>query len=202
MHGQPREPGRFLKRLRRFCWQRDQFATFLLEHGVPSTEWKYADGIVWIGVNTLALPNDPPLPLALTPTGQGMSARGDSGLLAYANDQLAGWVWVRPGAFTERAGCGFLKIPHDVRVVREFKIHPDLRGRGIGRRILGELGRRLLRNPVQTTIAFVSPTNVPSLRSFEEAGFARIADVETRRVAGVRLTRPLRLQTNGRGTPQ
>jgi len=190
----PMRSARLLRRARRFLWQRDQFTIYRFSSAVRSISPSNVDAMQWAGVNDLARETDPPLPFALSANGEGMRARGDSGLLAWsANGQLVAWVWVRSGAYTERAGCGYLKIPRGVRVVFELKVRPELRGRGIGRRILGELGRRLddgspsLRG--QTTISFVAPSNTASRRAFEQAGFIRAGVAAARRIAGVRLIR-------------
>jgi GNAT superfamily N-acetyltransferase len=192
----PTRSARLLMRARRFLWQRDQFTIYRFNGAVPRSHSDAVDVMQWIGVNDLARDTDSPLPFALSANGEGMRTRGDSGLLACsANGQLAAWVWVRSGAYSERAGCGYLKIPRGVRVVFEFKVRPDLRGRGIGRRILGELGRRLDDDHRtargETTISFVAPPNTASRRAFEQAGFIRAGVAETRRVAGLRLARSL-----------
>jgi L-amino acid N-acyltransferase YncA len=187
---------RLLQRARRFLWQRDRFTIYRFERAVSSILPPETDAMEWIGINDLARDTDSPFPSALSANGEGMRTRGDSGLLAWSADgQLMAWVWVRSGAYTERAGCGYLKIPRGVRVVFEFKVRPDLRGRGIGRLILGELARRLddgRRTPHDcTTISIVAPKNTASRRAFEQAGFVRAGVAETRRIGGVRLTRAL-----------
>jgi L-amino acid N-acyltransferase YncA len=171
---------------------------------IPPARSHRGDSLHWIGINDLTRDSDGPLPFALSANGEGMRARGDSGLLGWsANGQIAAWVWVRSGAYTERAGCGYLKIPHGVQVVYEFKVRPDLRGRGFGRLILGELGRRLddtARSPWRpTTISLVAPPNTASRRAFEQAGFARAGVAETRRVGGIRLASALSALDAGDG---
>jgi L-amino acid N-acyltransferase YncA len=151
-----------------------------------------AEPLQWIGINALGRPSDQPLPFALSEYGEMLRARGDGGLLGVSPDgRLIGWIWVRTGPYSERAGCGYLEIPEGARVVRDFKVLTELRGAGIGGRILSELGCRLPAAPPLATIAFASPDNAASVRAFERAGFSRAAMVETRRIASVRLTTSL-----------
>jgi GNAT superfamily N-acetyltransferase len=155
--------------------------------------------IAWIGLNALARPSDPDLPVTLSAYGAAMRLRGDAAVLAcLPPQQIIAWVWVRTGPYLERAGSGFLAIPQSVHVVRDFKVHPDMRRRGLGYRILAELGRRWLVDRASTTIAFVAPDNVPSVRAIEHAGLTRVATVSTRRIAGNRLVTTLPLHASTR----
>ncbi len=149
--------------------------------------------IGWVGINHFARAGDADLRIALSAYGRYLRDRGDAGLLACGSDgEIAGWVWVRVGPYVERAGCGFLKISHHTRVVRDLKVHPDIRGRGLGHRLITELVRRLPIDPALETIAFIAPENARSLACVEAGGFERAGFVETRRIGGFRLTRALR----------
>jgi GNAT superfamily N-acetyltransferase len=172
-------------------WQHDRFVLCQL-HDAISPHVRTAREHVpvkWTGINGFARPDDAELRLQLSAYGYYLRDRGDDGLLACDEEgELVGWVWVRVGPYRERVGCGYLDIPHNARVVRDFKVRPDLRGRGLGHQLLAKLRARLPIDETLMTIAFAEPNNAPSLTCLTASGFVQATTAGTRRIAGLRLT--------------
>jgi ribosomal protein S18 acetylase RimI-like enzyme len=181
-----------LGRARRFMWQRDRFVLLRRISATPAPIVTSSDTmpIRWVGINAAARVGESHADIPLSAYGKYLRDHGDAGVIALdAQGEIAGWLWAREGPSVETAGPGFLKIPHDVRVIRDFKVHPNLRGRGLGHRLFAELGSRIPYDSAARTIAIVAPDNAPSLACVTWAGFEAFAAVDVRRIAGIRLTR-------------
>jgi ribosomal protein S18 acetylase RimI-like enzyme len=176
-------------------WQRDRFVLLKLTRATPAPAVvTSADAMPlrWIGINAAARAGESHGDVPLSAYGKYLRDHGDAGVIALdANGEIAGWLWTRQGPSVESAGPGYLKIPHGMRVARDLKVHPHLRGRGLGHRLFAELGSRMPYDWTTRTIAIVAPNNAASLACAVWAGFEPFATVSVRRIGGIRLARAI-----------
>jgi uncharacterized protein len=85
-------------------------------------------------------------------------------------EQGRSWIWREDGAILFKAEASAW-TPRAVQL-QQVWVEPELRGRGYGRRALGDLCRLLLeRTPV--VCLFVRPENEPAIRLYESIGMRR-----------------------------
>lgn len=166
---------------KRRLWHTEVSILFSLPESYATTE---VSDLTFVGLQRLGGGEQQAPPVGLPDQHAEFLRQGDSGLIAMAGTQVAGWMWLRHGPFQEEVGCGIARIPEDVSVIRYFEVPPAWRGRGIGRSILIEGGRRFRAHTSERAIAFVGIGNQPSLKAFGAAGYRNEGAVPFRRILG------------------
>ncbi|MGI8839014.1 MAG: GNAT family N-acetyltransferase [Pyrinomonadaceae bacterium] len=127
-------------------------------------------GLKFVGINALARPGDWEEPLRLAPLYEEFARSGEWGLIAAQNSEPVGWAWIKQGPYLESTGCGLVTIGEGSMVLRFFEVQPEVRGRGVGQAVLGEITYRLSTVRHDPVVALVAEGNMPSRRCFEKLG--------------------------------
>lgn len=120
-------------------------------------------------------------------------ARGEVGIGYFCHSCAVGFLWIRPGGCVEYVGREAIEIPLGYETIHHFVVAEDFRGRGIGGCLLGALGHAMRTHHFGMLVAFVRPSNAPSLRAFRRMRFQTVGRISSRRVFGfhvVRITSP------------
>jgi GNAT superfamily N-acetyltransferase len=115
---------------------------------------------------------DPYIDLRLSPLRECYAIRID-GRVAHVS-------WVHLRAHLPRR-CGFLDAP----VIGDAATRPDARGRGLFAVVLRQIASDLAARGVPAVQGLVRPDNSASIRSFEHAGFTRLARIRGLWVGGM-----------------
>ena len=86
-------------------------------------------------------------------------------LVAVADDQVVGWASLSP--WSERPG-------YRRTAEGSVYVHPDHRGRGVGRLLLAAVIERARDAGLRVIVARIAEANEPSVRLFEGFGFSRV----------------------------
>ena len=158
---------RVLQRLR--VYQHTGFSVWELGDRTDIVMTAHNSALAFYGINGLRRTGDAAQVEPLGLLYQEFVNGGDDGIVATLENRLVGHAWVRHGPYVENAGCGRVRIPPHVQVVRYLEIRPEHQGEGHGRAVLAELTKRIGR-PRDRVVALIAFGNERSERCFQALG--------------------------------
>jgi|SRR5687768_543563 GNAT superfamily N-acetyltransferase len=105
-------------------------------------------------------------------TSRAALAAGDVCVGALQQGRLAAYAWYSFGS-ARQADDVRVEFGPRVRYTYKFHVHPDERGRGVGRELLSRGAQLVPRRGRDLDLSFVAPDNRASLRAFAAAGWHR-----------------------------
>jgi GNAT superfamily N-acetyltransferase len=112
-------------------------------------------------------------------------ARNDLAVLATIDGRPSGVAWcARADVHIPELDRNVHPGPHECYIYDVF-VAPSARGRAVAPSMLEFLAAELRKTDVYRSWALISPSNVASLRAFEKAAYAPVADIVYARMAGV-----------------
>jgi ribosomal protein S18 acetylase RimI-like enzyme len=110
---------------------------------------------------------------------------GDIAVLARLNDRPAGIVWCACQRVMVPEVDRFLEIGPGEAYIHDLFVAPQARGRSLAPSILEFLATELRKRDIYKSWALIGSNNVASVRAFEKAAYAAVADVVHAHIAGV-----------------
>jgi GNAT superfamily N-acetyltransferase len=110
---------------------------------------------------------------------------GDIAVLARLNNRPAGIVWCACQRVMVPEVDRFLEIGPGEAYIHDLFVAPQARGRSLAPSILEYLATELRTRDIYKSWALIGSNNVASVRAFEKAAYAAVADVVHAHIAGV-----------------
>jgi ribosomal protein S18 acetylase RimI-like enzyme len=110
---------------------------------------------------------------------------GDIAVLARLNNRPAGIVWCACQRVMVPEVDRFLEIGPGEAYIHDLFVAPQARGRSLAPSILEFLATELRTRDIYKSWALIGSNNVASVRAFEKAAYAAVADVVHAHIAGV-----------------
>ncbi len=112
-------------------------------------------------------------------------AGGDIAVLARLNDRPAGIVWCACQRVMVPEVDRFLEIGPGEAYIHDLFVAPQARGRSLAPSILEFLATELRTRDIYKSWALIGSNNIASVRAFEKAAYAAVADIVHAHIAGV-----------------
>jgi GNAT superfamily N-acetyltransferase len=110
---------------------------------------------------------------------------GDIAVLARLNDRPAGIVWCACQRVMVPEVDRFLEVGPGEAYIHDLFVAPQARGRSLAPSILEFLATELRKRDIYKSWALIGSNNIASVRAFEKAAYAAVADVVHAHIAGV-----------------